>query len=216
MRKSYLILIMFVFTFVILFGCEKSPVDSQNEVDTAPVSDLIPEQDNAQENIEKMDDTEIITLIENTLYGNGLKLVNWINSGSGLNLDYDISLETNNPAVEYVLVKNIPDMQSFKAICEEIFSRDFLSSYVYPALIENDYSLFTENDGKLYYNKNTGGAYPFVPDFTRANVTSNDVVSFEIEVPMQEADDTEGKIFIFKVVRQHENWVLDSFHYFQR
>lgn len=218
MMKKLLLLLLCTALIVSGFASCSDKEDSLTETETVESEDNLGgtiSTDNIEE-ADKLDDTVLISLLENMLYKNGLKIVNWMCSGADLSLNYDTVFETDNPAIEYVLVENIQDMQAFKIICEQVFSKEFLSANVYPDLIEGDYPLFTEKDGKLYYNKNTGGGYPFAPDFTRANVTSNEAEAFEIEVPMTEAGDEEGKMFAFKAVRQNGNWVLDNFYsYFQ-
>ena len=164
----------------------------------------------------KMSDTELISMLETKLYKNANDFYGgWICSSSGLDLDESITYDTGDSAMQYVLVKDIKNITELKAKCEGIFSINLLGKSVYPWLIEGDYPLFIENDGKLYYNKSTGAGAGYAPDFTRAKVTNKSADSFEIEVPMTTVDDEEGSIFVYKAVEQNGNWVLDSFYYFQ-
>lgn len=212
MKKLLVMVLSVILLSLLISGCEKSPASESSLNGSLIISPV-----SATESAEQMEDTALISLLERELYKNGMVIVgDWICGGSGLDLDYDTSYEVDNLAIEYVLVKNIQTMQALKTNCEAIFSKEFLSSYVYPILIEGEYPLFAENNQKLYYNKNTGGGYSFAPEFTRANVTSKSTDIFEIEVPMTTADDQEGKIFIYKAVKQNGNWVLDSYHYFQQ
>ena len=209
MKKTLLLLLAATLIALTLIGCEKSPAEEKPDIDDL----LIISPAKIDEPADKMEDTALISLFENTLYYNASKLRGWILGE--LDLDYDSVFETNDDRLEYVLVKNISDMAAFKANFEAVFSNALLSKAVYPWVIEGDTPLFVENDGKLYFNKNTGGGVGFAADFTRANVTAKSENAFEIGVPMITADDSEGEIFIYKIVQQNGKWVLDSHHYFQ-
>ena len=188
---TVLILLMAVLTFI---SCESNKTESAVE----------------------MSDTELISMLETKLYKNANDFYGgWICSSSGLELDENSFLDTDNSVNTYVEVKSIKDMAELKAKCEEIFSIRLLESKIYPWLIKGEYPLFVEYSGKLYYNMNTGAGAGYAPDFSRAKVTSKSTDSFEIEAPMITVDDEEGNIFVYKAVWQNGNWVLDSFYYFQ-
>ena len=168
------------------------------------------------ESAAEMSDTELISMLETKLYKNANDFYGgWICSSSGLDLDESITYDTGDSAMQYVLVKDIKNITELKAKCEGIFSLRLLEKSVYTWLIEGEYPLFIENDGKLYYNKSTGAGAGYASDFTRAKVANKSADSFEIEVPMATVDDEEGSIFVYKAIRQNGNWVLDSFYYFQ-
>jgi hypothetical protein len=192
-------------------GCEKTPADK-----TKTDKSLLFSPAKVEDSADKMDDTALVALLEDTLYANGMIIMNWIISGSGLDLDFEAVYETDNAALEYVLVKNIQNMEALKANCEAVFSKVFLSSHVYSFMTEGNSPIFAENDGKLYYNKNTGGGVGFVPDFSRATVTGKNADSFEVQTPIVTQEDADGKLFGFKAVRQNGNWVLDSYYFFQQ
>jgi len=223
MKKVLLVVLITVIFIGVFISCK--PVD------------ISPEADNSKNNLaeswksdelllfspakigdpaDNIDESVLVALLENTLYANGMIIVGWITSGTGLDLDNNSVYETENAVLEYVLVKNIQNMAALKTNCEAVFSKTFLSSHVYSFLTEGNLPLFVENDGKLYYNKNTGGGVGFAPDFSRATVTGKNADSFEIQVPMCTYDDPDGELFTFKAIQQNGNWVLNSCYYFQQ
>ena len=163
---------------------------------------------------DEMDDAELIAMAE-TLYTNVMKIYNWTGA-AGISLDHDTVLrKENDDKVVYVAVTSFPNMASLIANCEAVLSKELFAAVVFPQLAEGEYPLFIEEDGKLYMNMNVGGGVAIIPDYTRAKVIAKTADTFEIEIPMVSLDNEEGEMFVYKAVRQNDNWVLDSHYYFQ-
>lgn len=176
-----------------------------------------------------MTDAEIISMFETALYKNAYHLwKGWIMSGNGLDLDKNSFLpETVQPpdwvpapgshggwgptAYEVINMKSIDEV---KANIEAFFSLRFCESFIYPTFIEGDFPLYVEVNGKLFYTASSGEYSVIVPDFTRAEVKSKSESSFEIEVPMivPVDPDWEEETFVYKVIQQNGNWVLDNLY----
>lgn len=158
-------------------------------------------------------DQTLISILSEKLYANGMVVMGWINAGVGIEKDKtETFTPENSNATSYVLVTNIPNIKLLKANCELVFSKRFLKSNIYPIIIDGETPLFIENKGKLYFNTNTGGGSAYAPDFARARVVSKSKNEFEIEVPITTIDNQNGEPFVYKVLKQDGNWVLDEFY----
>ena len=212
-RKILIILISAILFSMLLFtgGCEKSP---KEEADISGL--LIISPVNISESADKMDDAALVSLLEK-LYKNAALPANWIwgmwDQNIVVSIDNVLLDESGNP--KCYLVENIPNIEALKVNLEAIYSDKLLANIIYPMMISGNPSFFIEEDGKLYINPYATGVLYAAPDFTRANVIKKSSDTFEIEVPMTQIDDAEGKIFVYKAVQQKGNWVLDNFFYFQ-
>lgn len=85
---------------------------------------------------------------------------------------------------------------------------------IYPTVLNSEFALFKEHDGKLYIKSDNvsagGGPAMNALDYTQATIQSKTADSFEVVAPMLEIDGN-GTPFTYKVIRQDGLWVLDSF-----
>lgn len=180
---------------------------------TAAPAKLIVNSTQAGSSANTQSDQALIAILSENLYTNGMIVVGWINAGVGIEKDEaNTFTPANSNTTSYVLVTNITSVKLLKANCEMVFSKRFLKSTIYPIILDGETPLFIENKGYLYFNTNTGGGSAYAPDFARAKVISKSENAFEVEVPITTIDNQNGNPFIYKVLKQDGNWVLDEFY----
>lgn len=180
---------------------------------TAAPTNLIINSTQAKSSANTQNDQTLISILSDNLYTNGMVVMGWINAGVGIEKDETKTFTPENSnTTAYVLVTNITSVKMLKTNCEMVFSKRFLKSAIYPIILDGETPLFIENKGKLYFNTNTGGGSAYAPDFARAKVISKSENEFEVEVPITTIDNQNGIPFIYKVIKQDGNWVLDEFY----
>lgn len=185
----------------LLVGCTVAPAN------------LIITSTHVESSANTQNDQTLISILSENLYTNGMVVMNWINAGVGIEKDETNTFTPENSSTtSYVLVTNITSIKLLKANCEMVFSKRLLKSTIYPIILDGETPLFIENKGKLYFNTNTGGGSAYAPDFARAKIVSKSENEFEVEVPITTIDNQNGIPFIYKVIKQDGNWVLDEFY----
>lgn len=206
-----------VFVGAVFCGCETAVTGDGETDDFSDLDNLVElfvTPVYAGERADKTGDTELLALFEKSLYPNSVIICDLYMNGTGLDFDYDIKHITDDNRADYTLVKNIENIETLKNNLKAVFSENRLDSSVYPVFFEGELPLFVENGGKLYYNRNTGGARAYSPDYAKAAVLSKSAERFTVELPMTALDDPNGTPFIYSIVKQNGMWVFDRNFWF--
>jgi hypothetical protein len=175
----------------------------------------------ASEPADDMEDADLISMFEATIYKNATDaLFGWLLDSGGLDLDENSIL--NPEAADWVRppgiigppppfiyeIKNMNSAAQARANLEAVFSFRYLEKTIYPLFIDQ----FVEQDGKFWYHPLIGGGTAYYADFTRAKVIDKSADAFKIETPMVTPSDQTGELFTYRVGRQNGYWVLDNYY----
>ena len=129
---------------------------------------------------------------------------------SGLEIDYDdfyMAKVSDDRYNRFCHVCNIENASALKGLICNVFSARICEDYIYPMLIDGPFcTLFIEYDGKLYYNVDTGGVYPYMIHTDTAKVTERGEDSFSISAEVPDVDNTYEKVYEIGV--EDGRWVF--------
>ncbi len=156
----------------------------------------------------KKDDSELVGIFENYLYPNEKIFLEILSHGGGLEINYDVSASASDGPLEYKLVENIKNMDELNSILHNIYSDSFMDEVISPRFINGGSPLFVEENDKLYYNYNTGGAFPSAPLFDKAEIVEKSKDGYKLSLPMKSLDGEE--VFTYEVALDDGFLVLNN------
>lgn len=166
----------------------------------------------ADTSAQELSEAQMISLLENPLYPNGIIVFDWLN-GVGLTMNYDDSF-TNDAGISYYAIGEYASLTQFREILLQVFSENYTDKHVYPYFTEGDTPIIVERDNRLYMVSG-GIGNSLTPNYSKATAQASSPDAFEVMVPMVLPDDSIDSTFTFKVVKERGIWVLDTFIFFE-